>query len=162
MIGIIVIIIIMIGIIGWRIASSPAFWFSLRHSLLLLFLSGRPILLPVCPLMQFFIIEISWRACQLIFSDRISFNYILILSIQRAIGRTTLAGDNVPNCNDIKKNTFKLWENSIIVRGRMVNTNGLDLKLGTFEFECPMFESPISDHYSCTSVSLLLKSTRPI
>ena len=72
MIGIIVIIIIMIGIIGWRIASSPAFWFSLRHSLLLLFLSGRPILLPVCPLMQFFIIEISWRACQLIFSDRIS------------------------------------------------------------------------------------------
>ena len=162
MIGIIVIIIIMIGIIGWRIASSPAFWFSLRHSLLLLFLSGRPILLPVCPLMQFFIIEISWRACQLIFSDRISFNYILILSIQRAIGRTTLAGDNVPNCNDIKKNTFKLWENSIIVRGRMVNTNGLDLKLRTFEFECPMFESPISDHYSCTSVSLLLKSTRPI
>ena len=160
MIGIIVIIIIMIGIIGWRIASSPAFWFSLRHSLLLLFLSGRPILLPVCPLMQFFIIEISWRACQLIFSDRISFKYILILSIQRAIGRTTLAGDNVPNCNDIKKNTFKLWENSIIVRGRMVNTNGLDLKLGTFE--CPMFESPISDHYSCTSVSLLLKSTRPI
>ena len=102
---------------------------------------------------------LSWRACQLIFSDRISFNYILILSIQRAIGRTTLAGDNVPNCNDIKKNTFKCWENSYY-SARMVNTNGLDLKLGTFE--CPMFESPISDHYSCTSVSLLLKSTRPI